>query len=60
MSKTFYLLSRPLCFNVRALSQQEFTIIVYRFPINAFTDHNPILFLFTRKASLTQRQYKTF
>ena len=33
-------------------------IIGSNFPITFFTDHTPILFLFTRKGNLTLRQYK--
>ena len=40
---------RKLCAITFALSQYEFFIIGSKFPIIVFTDHNPILFLFTRK-----------
>ena len=49
---------RELCAITFALSQYEFIIIGSKFPITVFTDHNPILFLFTRKGNLTPRQYK--
>ena len=49
---------RELCAITFALSQYEFIIIGSKFPITIFTDHNPILFLFTRKGNLTPRQYK--
>ena len=49
---------RKLCAITFALSQYEFTIIGSKFPITIFTDHNPILILFTRKGNLTPRQYK--
>ena len=49
---------RELCAITLALSQYEFIIIGSKFPITIFTDHNPILFLFTRKGNLTPRQYK--
>ena len=49
---------RELCAITFALSQYEFIIIGSQFPITIFTDHNPILFLFTRKGNLTPRQYK--
>ena len=44
---------RELCAITFALSQYEFIIIGSKFPITIFTDHNPILFLFTRKGNLT-------
>ena len=49
---------RELCAITFALAQYEFIIIGSKFPITIFTDHNPILFLFTRKGNLTPRQYK--
>ena len=49
---------REFCSITFALSQYEFIIIGSKFPITIFTDHNPILFLFTRKGNLTPRQYK--
>ena len=49
---------REICAITFALSQYEFFIIGSKFPITIFTDHNPILFLFTRKSNLTPRQYK--
>ena len=49
---------RKLCAIIFALSQYEFMIIGSKFPITFFTDHNPILFLFTRLGNLTPRQYK--
>ena len=49
---------RDLCAISFALSQYELLIIGSKFPITIFTDHNPILFLFTRKFNLTPRQYK--
>ena len=49
---------RELCAITFALSQYEFIIIGSKFPITVFTDHNPILFLFTRKGNPTPRQYK--
>ena len=49
---------RELCAITFALSQYEFFIIGSKFPITIFTDHNPNLFLFTRKGNLTPRQYK--
>ena len=49
---------RELCAITFALSQYEFNITGSKFPITIFTDHNPILFLVTRKGSLTPRQYK--
>ena len=33
-------------------------VIGSKLPITIFTDHNPFLFLFTRKGNLTPRQYK--
>ena len=41
-----------------ALSQYEFIVIGSKLPLTIFTDHNPILSLFTRKGNLTPRQYK--
>ena len=49
---------RELCAITFALSQHEFIIIGSIFPITIFTDHNPILFVFTRKGNLTPRHYK--
>ena len=49
---------RELCAISFALSQYELLIIGSKFPITIFTDHNPILFLFTRKGNLTPRQDK--
>ena len=49
---------RELCAITFALSQYEFILIGSKFPIIISTDHNPILFLFTRKCNLTPRQYK--
>ena len=49
---------RELCAITFALSQYEFIIIGSNFPITISTDHNPILFLFTRKGNLTPRQYQ--
>ena len=51
---------RELCAITFALSQYEFIVIGFKSPITIFTDHNPILFLFTRegKGNLTPRQYK--
>ena len=49
---------RELCAVLFALKSYEFIIIGSRFPITLFTDHNPILYLFTRKGNLTPRQYK--
>ena len=53
-----YTYDRELCAITFALSQYEFIVIGSKFPITIFTDHNPILFLFTRKGNLTPRQYK--
>ena len=39
-----------------ALSQYDFIFIGSKFPITIFADHNPILFLFTRKGNLAPRQ----
>ena len=50
---------RELCAITFALSLYEFIVIGSKFPINIFTDHNPILFFFTRKGNLTPRQYKS-
>ena len=49
---------RELCAVTFALTVYEFIIIGSKFPITLFTDHNPLLFLFTRKGILTPRQYK--
>ena len=49
---------REPCAITFALSQYEYIIIGSKFPITVFTDHNPILFLFTRKGNLTPRQYE--
>ena len=49
---------RELCAVIFALQVYEFLIIGSEFPITLFTDHNPLLFLFTRKGNLTPRQYK--
>ena len=49
---------RELCAITFALSQYEFITIGSNFPITVFTDHNPILFLFTRKCNLTPGQYE--
>ena len=48
--------NRELCAITFALSQYEFIIIGSIFSITLFTDHNPILFLFTRNGNLTTRQ----
>ena len=49
---------RELCAVIFALQTYEHIIIGSKFQITLFTDHNPILFLFTRKGNLTPRQYK--
>ena len=41
-----------------ALSQYEFIVIDSKFSTTFFTDHNTILFLFTRKGNLIPRQNK--
>ena len=50
--------ARKLCAITFALTTYETIIIGSKFPITIFTDHNPILFIFTRKGTLTTRQYK--
>ena len=50
---------RDFCAITFALSQYEFILIGSKFPITISTDHNPILFFFTRKGNLTPRQYKS-
>ena len=47
---------RELCAITFALSQYEFMVIGSKIPITIFTDHNPILSLFTSKKTLTPRQ----
>ena len=49
---------RELCAVIFALQTYEHYIIGSKFPITLFTDHNPILYLFTRKGNLTPRQYR--
>ena len=49
---------RELCAITFALSRYQFIVIGSKFPITTFTDHNPILFLFTREGNLTPKQYK--
>ena len=49
---------RELCAVIFALQTYEHIIIGSKFQITLFTDHNPILFLLTRKDNLTPRQYK--
>ena len=49
---------KKLCAITFALSQYEFMVFGSKFPITIFTDHNPMLFLFTRKRNITPRQYK--
>ena len=49
---------RKLCAVTFALTVYEFIIIGSKFPITLSTDHNQLLFLFTRKGNLTPRQYK--
>ena len=49
---------RELCAVIFALNTYEFIIIGSKFQITLFTDHNPLLFLFTRKGNLTLRQSK--
>ena len=49
---------REHCATFFALSQYE-NIFGANFPINVFSDHNPILFLFTRNRNFTRRQRKT-
>ena len=49
---------RELCAITFAPSQYVFLIIGSEFPITVFTDHNHILFLFTRKGRLAPRQCK--
>ena len=49
---------RELCAVTFALTVYEFIIFGSKIPITLFTDHNPLLFLFTRKGNFTPRQYK--
>ena len=49
---------REFCAVTFALTVYEFIIIGSKFPIILLTDHNPLLFLFTRKDNFTPRQNK--
>ena len=49
---------RELCAINFALSQYQFITIGSKLPITIFTDHHPILFLFSRNGNLTSKQYK--
>ena len=49
---------RELCAITFALSQNEFIFIGSNLSVTVFRDHNPNLFLFTRKGHITLRQYK--
>ena len=49
---------RELTAIIYALQVYENIIIGSKFPITMYTDHKPILFLFTRKANLNHRFYR--
>ena len=49
---------RELCAVIFALQTYEHIIIGSKYQITLFTDHNPILFLFTSEGNLPPRQYK--
>ena len=49
--------NREHCAIIFALQTYENIIIGSKYQITLFTDHNPILFLFTRKVNLTPHAF---